>query len=66
MPSVQIKEDTLNRLRKFIVAKYEGKVWGKISEHIEIAINEYLDRQEKIEKSTEMTNKEPIKSLVTA
>jgi hypothetical protein len=50
MASVQIKEETLNRLRKFVVAKYEGKVWGKISEQIEIAINDYLDREEKREK----------------
>lgn len=46
MPSVQINEDILNRLRNFVASEYGGKVWGKISEHIEIAINDYLVQKE--------------------
>ncbi|VVB87957.1 Uncharacterised protein [uncultured archaeon] len=46
MSSVQINEEMLNRLRNFVASEYEGKVWGKISEHIEIAIRDYLDIKE--------------------
>ncbi len=46
MPSVQINEEILNRLRNFVALEYGGKVWGKISEHIEIAIRDYLDIKE--------------------
>lgn len=46
MPSVQINENVLNRLRNFVALEYGGKIWGKISENIEIAITNYLDIRE--------------------
>jgi hypothetical protein len=46
MPSVQMNENVLNRLRNFVALEYGGKIWGKISENIEIAVMNYLDIRE--------------------
>jgi hypothetical protein len=47
MPSVQIQEKTMDRLRTYLVNKYQGKIWGKVSSEIEDAINAHIDKMEK-------------------
>ena len=49
--SVKIDGATLKRLRTYLVKKYEGELYGKIGETVTEAVNEYLDRVEKAEKS---------------
>ena len=45
---VRISKDVMKELRKYIVQnETEGKVYGKISETIERAIREYLDKVSK-------------------
>lgn len=41
---VRIDKDVMNKLRKHIIRKEEdGKVYGKISKTVELAIEEYLE-----------------------
>jgi hypothetical protein len=47
MAVVKIKDETLDRLRDYLSKKYKGKMYGKVSMHVETAIIEWLDRQEK-------------------
>lgn len=47
MAVVKIKDETLDRLRDYLSQKYKGKMYGEISRHVEIAIDEWLKRQEK-------------------
>jgi hypothetical protein len=47
MGNIKIEDKTLDRLRKYVAAKFEGKMWGRVSSEIEIALNQYLDREEK-------------------
>lgn len=35
----------MDRLRNYLVVEYRGKIWGKVTSEIEIAINEYLERR---------------------
>jgi len=49
MAVVKIKDETLDRLRDYLSKKYKGRMYGEISKHVEIAIDEWLKRQEKIE-----------------
>jgi hypothetical protein len=48
--SVKIPVNTMMRLRKYISKTAEGRVYGKISDTINTAILDYLDKHEKIEK----------------
>ncbi len=56
MGNVKIGDDTLNRLRAYLALEYKGKIWGKVTSEIEVAINEYLDRREKTRKKKGTTN----------
>ncbi len=49
--SVKIDGATLKRLRAYLVKKYEGELYGKIGETVTEAVNEYLDRVEKSERT---------------
>lgn len=44
--SVKLDEETMKRLRAFLVKKYSGELYGKIGETVTKAVNEYLDREE--------------------
>ena len=45
--SARINKDVMKKLRKHIVEKgTDGKAYGKISETVEKAIKEYLDKEE--------------------
>ncbi len=46
MASVQIKEQTMDRLRNYLVKKYQGKIWGKVSSELEEIINAHIDKVE--------------------
>jgi hypothetical protein len=48
--SVKIPVNTMIRLRKYISKTAEGRVYGKISDTINTAIIDYLDKHEKIER----------------
>jgi hypothetical protein len=47
MASVQISDKTMNRLRNYLVNKYQGKLWGKVTSEIDDVINAHLDKVEK-------------------
>jgi hypothetical protein len=49
MAVVKIKDETLDRLRDYLSKKYKGKMYGEISRHVEMAVDEWLKRQEKTE-----------------
>lgn len=44
--TIMLNNETENKIRDYIAEKYPRKTFGKISEVIETAINEYLQRQE--------------------
>ena len=46
MASVQIKDKTMDRLRNYLVKKYQGKIWGKVSSELEEIINTHIDKVE--------------------
>jgi hypothetical protein len=46
MASVQIKDQTMDRLRNYLVKKYQGKIWGKVSSELEEIINDHIDKVE--------------------
>lgn len=46
MASVQIEDQTMDRFRNYLVKKYQGKIWGKVSSEIEEIINAHLDKAE--------------------
>lgn len=46
MASVQIKDQTMDRLRNYLVKKYQGKIWGKVSSELEEIINAHIDKVE--------------------
>jgi hypothetical protein len=46
MGNVKISDETLDRLRNYLSLEYKGKIWGKVTSEIEVAINEYLDKRE--------------------
>lgn len=48
MKSVVIDDETAHRLRIFIASNNSGKVHGKIGPKVSVAINQYIDREEKI------------------
>lgn len=43
---VRINKELMNRLRKYISMKTEGRMYGEIGTTIEKALKEYLDRVE--------------------
>jgi len=46
MASVQIEDQTMDRFRNYLVKKYQGKIWGKVSSEIEDLINAHIDKVE--------------------
>jgi predicted DNA-binding protein len=44
--SVRINKELMNRLRKYLARKTEGRMYGEIGTTIEEAIKEYLDKME--------------------
>ncbi len=46
MASVQIEDATMDRFRNYLVKKYQGKIWGKVSSEIEDLINAHIDKVE--------------------
>ena len=46
MASVQIEDQTMDRFRNYLVKKYQGKIWGKVSSEIEELINAHIDKVE--------------------
>jgi len=46
MASVQIEDQTMDRFRNYLVTKYQGKIWGKVSSEIEDLINAHIDKVE--------------------
>jgi hypothetical protein len=57
MGNIKISDKTLDRLRKHVAAKYEGKMWGQVSGEIEKALNQYLDKEEKFLKKIKKETK---------
>jgi hypothetical protein len=47
MASVQIEDQTMDRFRNYLVKKYQGKIWGKVSSEIEELINAHIDKVER-------------------
>lgn len=47
MELIKIDAETMQRLRIHIASEHSGKVYGKIGSTAAIAINEYIDKQEK-------------------
>jgi|GEM_PF-2251530 len=47
MASVQIEDQTMDRFRNYLVQKYQGKIWGKVSYEIEQMINAHIDKVER-------------------
>ena len=47
MKSIQIDNETAHRLRIFIASENQGKIHGKIGVTASIAINQYIDNEEK-------------------
>lgn len=43
---VRIDKELMERLRKHVSEKHGGHMYGKIQETIEVALKEYLDREE--------------------
>jgi hypothetical protein len=43
---VRINKDLMNRLRKYVSQKTEGRMYGEIGTTIEKALKEYLDKME--------------------
>ncbi len=45
--SVKIDTQVMDRLRKYVARKTDGRMYGQISKTIEAAIEEYLNKREK-------------------
>jgi hypothetical protein len=43
---VRINKELMNRLRKYVSLKTEGRMYGEIGTTIEKALKEYLDKME--------------------
>lgn len=43
---VRVDRDTMNRLRKHVATKTEGRMYGHIGRVVQEAIEEYLNRNE--------------------
>lgn len=48
---VRIDTVVMERLRKYVSKKYSGHMYGKLQSTIEIALKEYLDREENEQKA---------------